>query len=356
MDGEQRNEFKKLFSKFSKQFECNNMDINEYKRISFRCGNESECGVKLCENCMDGRECNRKQECAPCYTPYIGDPDTKVIVIGEAPSSSGPDVVGAFCGGRFGDIETILGIKSLNKSPIHWIRDFVKERYGSVPYFTDFVKCGVRNQKDRERLEKRFDKCYETFLLKEIKIVNPDIILVMKKSWRNKPIGRKLVNVGLPVKFLTHWSPLYGKCERDQMFAKWEAEIKEETFNITRKKMQMINVAEHKKGGGEKTGNEFIFRIGTSPEKVSAMGQKVHEGMRHTVVYDKNDRCVGVIFQHHEARDSSANGQAEIRFFDRYREEYNTWHRIVVNGTKLLYKELQDILEKQGEYRYKRNR
>lgn len=103
--------------------------------------------------------------------------------------------------------------------------------------------------------------------------------------------------------------------------------------------------------------NEFIIKRGISPETVKGITElKVYVGKQYTLVYDKNNRCVGVVYQHYETRGSLANKQAEIRFFDKYFNEYGKCHRIFFGGHKwgerLHYDKLQTILDKQGEYKY----
>lgn len=74
-------------------------------------------------------------------------------------------------------------------------------------------------------------------------------------------------------------------------------------------------------------------------------------GDRCILVYS-DERCVGVVWEHKENRPSVANGQAEIRFFDDYTNEYKTWYRMCVNGKRLSYSHLQLELENNGEFSY----
>ena len=69
------------------------------------------------------------------------------------------------------------------------------------------------------------------------------------------------------------------------------------------------------------------------------------------MVFDDNF-CVGIVWQHYEKRYSESNGQAEIRFFDRYKNKYNVWHRMFVNGQRLLYRQLEKELTNKEEYIY----
>ncbi len=136
-----------------------------------------------CSNC---NQCNVDVSSEPIYTPFIGDENTKIMIIGEAPSRSGENGgEGPYIGGEFKKLQYS------GKSPITEVREFVKENYGgTIPYFTDMIKCGVAKQNGKEeKLKLRAEKCFEKFLRKEIKIIDPDIIFCAKTNVYDKIIN-----------------------------------------------------------------------------------------------------------------------------------------------------------------------
>lgn len=62
--------------------------------------------------------------------------------------------------------------------------------------------------------------------------------------------------------------------------------------------------------------------------------------------------CVGAIWKYRDSKNSKANGQAEIKFFDKYKSSYNTWHRMFDNGERIWYDNLYTRVEQNGEYIY----
>ena len=150
----------KLESLFQTAFNIENLRTSKkLNKTDFHCSNCNQCSVDI------------KSE--PIYTPFIGDENTKIMIIGEAPSRSGINGgSGPHIGGDFKSLE------DSGKSPITEVREFVKENYGgTIPYFTDMIKCGIAKQNEkREKLSIRAEKCIEKFLREEIKIIDPDII------------------------------------------------------------------------------------------------------------------------------------------------------------------------------------
>ena len=82
--------------------------------------------------------------------------------------------------------------------------------------------------------------------------------------------------------------------------------------------------------------NQFIFKMGNAPFTITEMSKTFIKNEPCILVYD-NSNCVGMIFEHYESRKVAANGQAEIRFFDAFHNEYGKWHRIFINGQRLSY-------------------
>lgn len=99
------------------------------------------------------------------------------------------------------------------------------------------------------------------------------------------------------------------------------------------------------------SGNIRRFTIvdGDSPERVRDI--KVETGSSQMLVYDGDD-CVGVVWKHYDSKHSKAIGQAEIRFFPRYEQQYGVWHRMFSDGYRLQYDGLRNCLDKNGNYTY----
>ena len=89
--------------------------------------------------------------------------------------------------------------------------------------------------------------------------------------------------------------------------------------------------------------NNLTLKYGISPVSIQEMSQTIYKNDSCILVYDENN-CVGMVFEHYESRKASANGQAEIRFFDKFKNEYRTWHRIFINGQRVSYASLADKL------------
>lgn len=95
--------------------------------------------------------------------------------------------------------------------------------------------------------------------------------------------------------------------------------------------------------------NKFIIKNGRNPERIGAL-LHLNIGDQCVLVFE-NDTCVGVVWEHQEKRAVDANGQAEIRFFEKYKNSYGLWHRMF-NGQRIKYIQLKSRLEKDGEYIY----
>lgn len=101
--------------------------------------------------------------------------------------------------------------------------------------------------------------------------------------------------------------------------------------------------------------NNFIIKYAPSPENAYIpSGLSVSIGSTYLMVFS-NYKCVGVVFKHYEKRGSTANGQSEIYFFDRYYNLFGKWHRMFLGGrrgTRIMYDHLKDIVDQNGEYNY----
>jgi hypothetical protein len=66
------------------------------------------------------------------------------------------------------------------------------------------------------------------------------------------------------------------------------------------------------------------------------------------VVYDYRGRKVGVTHMHTQRE--VACGQAEICFFERYEAEFGVWRLVSIDGERLLYSKLENILRTEGNF------
>lgn len=121
------------------------MNVEENKEYwgqlcNFKCINGGDQGVCKTESL------EVKRTCAP------GEEKSKVLIIGETPSS------GKGTKKRVGAKTSMLfsNITDDNDSPQYLLKEFILKQYGSIPFFTEFVKCGVLSQKnDKHKLEVR---------------------------------------------------------------------------------------------------------------------------------------------------------------------------------------------------------
>jgi uracil-DNA glycosylase family 4 len=161
---DKRSQIRKLFS----NFECRDAEFFKYdithnkldSRVQFKCGYE---GKGQCE-------VNPKKQ--PIWSPAFGDENAKVMLVGEAPSTT--DGVGPHLGGLFADWDP-------------WkFRDLFARELGYMPYFTDLVKCGPENARNKNVIRRRAKYCGKKFLIEEIRIINPDLIYCVGResySW-----------------------------------------------------------------------------------------------------------------------------------------------------------------------------
>ena len=90
----------------------------------------------------------------------------------------------------------------------------------------------------------------------------------------------------------------------------------------------------------EKDNNTFVFEY-----HYASCGRT-----RGFSVLDTEGNRVGVVWSHrHKAGEQSA-GQAEIRFFDEYKDIYHTWRLVFVNGTRFSFTTLEQTLREKGRF------
>jgi len=190
-------------------------------------------------------KCDCAQKCGvdprkhPIWTPALGDEESEVMVVGEAPSATGG--LGVNIGGLFEQWE------DERKSHVTDLRDWVKDNLGGkVPYFTDLAKCGVANQKNKAGLARRIKKCRERFLIEEIRILNPKWIFCIGNTahkFVSELITRERLSSQISLRRLTHYSGLASLPltieDKKNLIWKWEAgflrdeELKEKLFELS---------------------------------------------------------------------------------------------------------------------------
>lgn len=149
--------YKKITKKYIKENKSkNDRDQND----EFKCKNWKLCKV------------NRSFSKQSCIGGYWGDEKAKALIVAESPSGKS-----IFYGRFFGKVDNQ---KDLAK-PQDTFRRFVMDNITNniTPFFTDVVKCGVSGLGKRNKfktLNNRFIQCSK-YLTKEIKILEPDIII-----------------------------------------------------------------------------------------------------------------------------------------------------------------------------------
>ena len=102
--------------------------------------------------------------------------------------------------------------------------------------------------------------------------------------------------------------------------------------------------------------NRFIIKRGKVPEGEVLNELGLYAGQSCLLAYTAEGECVGVVYEHFERRESAANGQAEICFFDRYYSTCGKWHRMfqggLQSGKRICYAELVKMVAEDGSFEY----
>jgi uracil-DNA glycosylase family 4 len=154
---DKKGKIKAIFSNFN----CENFFEFDSPVRSFHCDKQSECKLN--------------KDAEPIWSPAFGDDNATVMLVAEAPSTRGGK--GPHLGGLFEDWPS----NKKNKSEFIKFRDFFRNEFDGMPYFTDLVKCGPKNTRDKTTIKQRAKRCVELFLLKEIKVIDPDYICCIGK-------------------------------------------------------------------------------------------------------------------------------------------------------------------------------
>lgn len=156
----------------------NENKIDLYKKITQKYIKENKPKKDIPKNdefvCKNWKSCkvNRSFKKQSCVGGYWGDEKAKALIVAESPSGKG-----IFYGRFFGKVDNQMDLAM----PQDTFRKFVMKNITNniTPFFTDVVKCGVSGlgKKDKfKTLNKRFIHCSK-YLTKEIKILEPDIII-----------------------------------------------------------------------------------------------------------------------------------------------------------------------------------
>ena len=134
----------------------------EGKAADFRCPLQSSCGVD--------------KDTEPICSPAFGDEKTRVMIVAEAPSKRKKTGGGPHVGGQF---------KDRDGAALRSLLNFVRKYYNTTPHFTDLMKCGVAKQTKELKnavFPQRRKNCPTQFLLKEIQIIDPELILCLGRT------------------------------------------------------------------------------------------------------------------------------------------------------------------------------
>lgn len=127
--------------------------------------------VELKCNCHASCKVDVSREAS--YTGILGDTNTDIMIVAESPSTKNGN--GCFLGGN---INHLLNGNDKNlKSLINFITNYDAQK--RHPYFTDTIKCGLEKTREKEKLNPRKDNCTQKFLLKEIDIIQPKLIVCL---------------------------------------------------------------------------------------------------------------------------------------------------------------------------------
>lgn len=140
-----------------------------------------------CFQCKNRGLCRVKSD-QPIYSGYFGYPESRVMVIGEAPSMGGSTrrMNSIFRGNYVPEYtqahinEDTQNIEDGWNSPyplMKYIKDFGGE--GLWPYFTDLIKCGCSKQYGSKApiLDAREQNCFRHIFLEELEILKPEFII-----------------------------------------------------------------------------------------------------------------------------------------------------------------------------------
>lgn len=171
---------------FVRDYETDNF-LKKQKAKGFHCKNKGICRIKD----------------DPSWTTYIGDEDSKVVIVAEAPSNG--DGGGIHIAGT----TALLKSRRKGKGLLKLIK-FVEENCGTRnPYFLDLMKCGLIEQDRKVKKELfpiRINNCIKRYLIPELKIIDPDIIICAGKTSYDEIVKiKKSLNMNFEIILLHHY-------------------------------------------------------------------------------------------------------------------------------------------------------
>jgi hypothetical protein len=184
-----------------------NEQIKELFKKDFAIGEWGENGERKVAreftcSCQDS--CKVEKD-SPKHSSWLGDEDTKIMLVGEAPSNQGKGK--CYFSGNFS--KYIIDNPKGNKN-FRILYDFFSNNDEGnsrpVPYFTDLMKCGVPKQKDKKGLSKqRITNCTAKFLKKEIEIIKPEKVYCIGKTAYNE-VKKLGLEKNIEIIYLLHYS------------------------------------------------------------------------------------------------------------------------------------------------------
>ncbi len=94
----------------------------------------------------------------------------------------------------------------------------------------------------------------------------------------------------------------------------------------------------------------FTIKYGIVPKNADRV--KIYQGTYDLLIYNNNDECVGVVWEHLDKRCLDADKQAEIYFYEEFKNNYGTWHRMNNEKQRIMYEQLKKEIEDNNDYRY----
>lgn len=175
----------KIAELFSQDFICKDF-FQRGKADAFHCPLQNECKVNQIEE--------------PIWSPSLGDEGTEIMIVAEAPSGTGG--LGPYIAGLTKDWK--------GEKIVDALFNFVKKHFSTVPYFTDLMKCGLAKQtKEAKKIFKnRISNCISHYLIKEIEIIKPRIILCLGSesySALQKAKSNNIINKNIEIIKLIHY-------------------------------------------------------------------------------------------------------------------------------------------------------
>lgn len=164
---------------------------------------ELKNAIKNCNKCLFNEKTDAR------YCGGTGS-DYRVMFICESPSTSGGT-------GIFNNEA------NFNATGADKLFNEYKQKYSLQNcYTTDFVKCGVPNEKPTKE---KIKNCSE-YLMKEIEIINPKVIIAVGKIAFD--LLTEHIHTKIPIIFMHHYSYIYRWCRnKEDKVSEYDNQFKE---------------------------------------------------------------------------------------------------------------------------------